>query len=68
MTPFILKQHDKDNTALRELRDSEIANVAGGYRGNQGGAGGTAGPINLTTVTVTPNGDGGNPDPGDETF
>ena len=61
MTPFILKQHDKDNSALRELRDSEIAGVAGGYHAGQDKP---MGPINLPTATITPSGDGSS-DPGD---
>lgn len=50
MTPFILDQHRKDCAALRELRDSELGEVAGGYA-----------PADQTgnTVTVTPGGDGG---------
>lgn len=62
MTPFILQQHDKDNSALRELRDSEIAAVAGGFHTGQDKP---IGPINLPTATVTPDGDGGSSDPGD---
>lgn len=46
MKPFILKQHDKDFAKLRELRDNELKFVAGGIP-------------KLNTMTVTPNGDGG---------
>ena len=46
MKPFILKQHEKDFTKLRELRASELKLVVGGN-------------TKLNTVTVTPNGDGG---------
>lgn len=45
MKPFILKQHDKDFTKLRELRENELKLVAGGEK--------------LNTVTVTPSSDGG---------
>jgi len=50
MKPFILKQHEKDFAKQRELRASELARVSGGV----------VDPITkLNTVTVTPNGDGG---------
>jgi hypothetical protein len=48
MKPFILKQHEKDFAKVRELRVSELAHVAGGMVEDK-----------LNTVTVTPNGDGG---------
>ncbi|MGN6514099.1 MAG: hypothetical protein ACTHKZ_11095 [Lysobacteraceae bacterium] len=53
MKPFVLKQHDKDYSALRELRDEELQAVAGGM------AAARRKTTKLNTVTVTPNGDGG---------
>ena len=50
MKPFILKQHEKDFAKLRELRASELDLVAGGI---------VLPDEKLNTVTVTPNGDGG---------
>lgn len=50
MKPFILKQHEKDFAQLRELRASELDLVAGGM---------VLPDEKLNTVTVTPNGDGG---------
>ncbi len=50
MKPFILKQHEKDFAKVRELRDSELAEVGGGRE--------TKIP-KLNTMTVTPDGDGG---------
>jgi bacteriocin-like protein len=49
MKPFILKQHDKDFAKVRELRESELAHITGGFEVDE----------KLKTVTVTPNGDGG---------
>ena len=49
MKPFILKQHEKDFAKLRELRASELTLVSGGLVEN----------VKLNTVTVTPDGDGG---------
>ncbi|MFL6237067.1 MAG: bacteriocin [Thermoanaerobaculia bacterium] len=46
MKPFILKQQEKDFAKVRELRDNELKSVSGG-------------DYKLNTVTVTPNGDGG---------
>lgn len=48
MKPFILKQHEKDFAKLRELRASELKLVAGSFVEPK-----------LNTVTVTPDGDGG---------
>lgn len=47
MKPFVLKQHEKDFAKLRELRPEELDKVSGGKAAK------------LHTVTVTPNGDGG---------
>jgi hypothetical protein len=47
MKPFILKQHEKDFAKVRELRASELGLVSGGLN------------TKLNTVTVTPDGDGG---------
>ena len=52
MKPFVLEQHDKDSAAVRDLLDTEIANVSGGV----------ASPLGVKApphLTVTPNGDGG---------
>jgi hypothetical protein len=49
MKPFILKQHEKDFARVRALRATTLEHVLGG----------TKDPIELQTVTVTPNGDGG---------
>lgn len=52
MTPFILRQHEKDREQLMQLKANEIESVSGGC----------ASPddvIKLPTLTVTPNGDGG---------
>lgn len=49
MKPFILKQHEKDFAKLRELRTDELELATGGAQQ----------PIKLNTVTVTPDGDGG---------
>jgi len=49
MKPFILKQHEKDFAKLRELRASELELASGGM----------VVPDKLNTITVTPNGDGG---------
>lgn len=56
MTPFILRQHEKDRAELAELKASEIRQVAGGL------AKGCPSPDDIpkgSTVTVTPSGDGG---------
>jgi hypothetical protein len=50
MKPFILKQHQKDFAKVRELRSSELERVSGGKEQTV---------EKLNTVTVTPNGDGG---------
>lgn len=50
MKPFVLKQHDKDFAALRSLRAEELAQVSGGLK-NCGSK--------SETLTVTPDGDGG---------
>lgn len=50
MKPFILKQHEKDFAKVRELRAIELAHVAGGI---------VQVVDKLNTVTVTPDGDGG---------
>lgn len=52
MKPFVLKQHDKDFAAYRELRDEEMKDVSGGERNNRP-------DIKMNTMTVTPSGDGG---------
>jgi hypothetical protein len=44
MKPFVLKQHEKDNAAFRELRLEEVGEVSGGE------------VPKLSTVTVHPNG------------
>jgi hypothetical protein len=44
MKPFVLKQHEKDNAAFRELRQEEVGEVSGGMIPK------------LNTVTVHPNG------------
>jgi hypothetical protein len=56
MKPFVMKLHEKDHATVRELREHELEAVTGGRS--------TAGlapqqPIRLNTVTITPNGDGG---------
>jgi hypothetical protein len=49
MKPFILKQHDKDYAKVRELRADELERISG-----------TKEKIpKLNTMTVTPDGDGG---------
>lgn len=55
MTPFILKQHEKDRAQLMELKASEIQSVSGGLQK-------CPSPDDIpkgSTVTVTPSGDGG---------
>jgi len=54
MKPFILKQHDKDFSAMRVLRDEEMEQVYGGLTSNR-----MLLDHKLNTVTVTPRGDGG---------
>jgi hypothetical protein len=49
MKPFVLKQHERDFARLRALRESELELVSGGQQK----------PIKLNTITVTPDGDGG---------
>lgn len=49
MKAFVIKQHEKDFANHRELSASELPEVAGGMMPPKG-----------STVTVTPNGDGGN--------
>jgi hypothetical protein len=56
MKPFVMKQHEKDHGALRELRTHELEAVSGG-RASAGLA--IQEPIKLNTVTITPNADGG---------
>ncbi len=56
MKPFVMKLHEKDHGALRELRQNELEAVSGG-RASAGLS--PQDPIRLNTVTVTPNGDGG---------
>ena len=46
MKPFILKQHDKDFSELRELRKEEIGSVSGGEKAS----------VKLNTITVSPHG------------
>lgn len=53
MKPFVLKQHDKDYSAIRELRDEEMKRVYGGVCRSPDGT------TKLSTVTSTPRGDGG---------
>ncbi len=36
MKPFVLKQHDQDFAAIRELRDEEVEAVSGGYAPSSG--------------------------------
>ena len=58
MKPFVMKQHEKDHGALRELREHELEAVSGGQI--RAGVGLTPQkPIRLNTVTITPNADGG---------
>jgi|LNAP01.1.fsa_nt_gb hypothetical protein len=52
MKPFVLKQHDQDFAALRELRAEEMTQVYGGMKAVDD-------IPKLNTVTSTPNGDGG---------
>lgn len=47
MTPFVLKQYDKDFGQFRELREAELASVGGGYSCPNG---------KESTTTVTVNG------------
>ena len=71
MKPFVLKQHDQDFAAYRQLRDEEMTEVYGGVRnvgtfpivGTGPIGGGPGDPIKLNTATVTPNGDGGDDGP-----
>lgn len=46
--PFILQQHEKDHAQLKELREGEIDFVSGARA-----------PEKMNTITVTPDGDGG---------
>ncbi len=48
MKPFVIKHHEKDWAELQTLRSEELKHVTGGERPPKG-----------HTVTVTPNGDGG---------
>jgi len=48
MKPFVVKQHEKDFALQRELRVEEFGLVSGGTPTKK-----------LNTVTVTPDGDGG---------
>lgn len=50
MKPFVLKQHDKDFSATRVLRDEELTAVYGGLACDND---------QPATCTVTPDGDGG---------
>jgi hypothetical protein len=68
MKSFIIKQHDKDWVALKELNDAETALVGGGSGSGSGGCTSEVcdcpprnpeGLDECPTVTVTPN-DGGN--------
>jgi len=58
MKPFILKQHDKDFSALRVLRDEEMEQVYGGMTSQR-----ITFDNKLNTVTSTPNCDGGDDGP-----
>ena len=57
MKPFVMKLHEQDHGELRELREHELEAVTGGRLSNVGLQ--PQEPIRLNTVTVTPNGDGG---------
>lgn len=56
MKPFVMKLHEKDHSELRELRQNELEAVTGGTLAAPQLP---ARPIRLNTVTITPNGDGG---------
>ena len=49
--PFILDRHDEEFPRLRELREEEMTQVAGGSEGCT--------PPTVRTWTATPDGDGG---------
>lgn len=64
MKSFIIKQHEKDWAALRELNEAETALVGGGSGSGSGGCSEVCdcprnGEYECPTTTVTPN-DGGN--------
>lgn len=55
MKPFVIEQHEKDRDSIRELRETELAQVSGGGIGD--GYWDSQGPITkLNTTTVTPRG------------
>lgn len=53
MKPFILQQHEKDREELVQLRASELELVSGGTCPSEDEV------TKLSTITSTPNGDGG---------
>lgn len=56
MKPFVMQQHEKDHGAVRELRQEELEAVSGG---NRAPISVIQDPIQLPTLTITPNSDGG---------
>ena len=56
MKPFVMQQHEKDHGAVRELRQEELEAVSGGKGGPVVVI---QDPIQLPTLTITPNSDGG---------
>ncbi|MGJ3231906.1 MAG: hypothetical protein ACFE0P_08915 [Oceanicaulis sp.] len=56
MTLFMLNHHDSSRAAIRDLAPAELDAIAGGHPGfTPGGCDQTT----CETMTVTPNGDGG---------